>query len=159
MIARAQVELQKASTALTEKRSELTLTLSSSTSSSTDLTSMQRRTWGGTSSNTKRNYGDEEIQRRLMVQREIDFLESLVDELNDEIEDMRYAKVLGEQARTPVGKIRFYLGFVFSLVLLIRLGTSFSSIWYPTHAAENRTTNRSNHNRAAMVDWSPFRQC
>ncbi len=140
VIARAQVELQKASTALAEKRGELALTLSSSTPSSTDLTSMQRRTWSGSSSNIKRNYGDEEIQRRQMVQREIDFLECLVDELTDEIADMRYAKLLGEQARTPAGKIRFYLGFVFSLVLLIRLGTSFASIWYPTQIAEGRRT-------------------
>jgi len=141
VIVRAQVELEKASTALADKRNELTLTLSSSFSSSSDLTSIKRRTWAG-STNKKglTEYGEEESQRRQKVQRDIEFLESLVDELTEDIADMRYSKFIGEQARTPMGKIRFYLGFVFSLILLIRLGTSFASIWRPPSEATTRRT-------------------
>ena len=141
VIAKAEVELQKASSALADKRKELTLTLPSSTSSSSDLASMKRRTWtGSTSKKVFGDFGEEETQRRQKVQRDIDFLESLVNELPSDIEDMKYAKLIGEQARTPVGKLRFHLGFIFSLILLIRLGTSFAStLRAPDTSATHRT--------------------
>ena len=154
VIARAEVELEKASAALSDKRNELTLTLSSSSS---DLASMKRRTWAASSRGLVDSEEDE-AHRRQHVQREIEFLESLVDELTDDVADMKYAKIVGAQARTPMGKIRFYLGFVFSLILLIRLGTSFASIWNDSSASVSRRK-RSNHYSTVMVVWPPPCSC
>jgi hypothetical protein len=132
IIANAQVELHKASSALHTKRMELT----SDTSSSTDLSSMGMR-WSMGS--------EESVQRRYKVQQEIDFLETLVEELGEDVREMKFAKVTAEMARTRMGRIRSWMGAVFSIVLLVRLYTSFTSIWLVT------TTRRGDPITTAML--------
>jgi hypothetical protein len=139
IIANAQVELQKAFTALTTKRTEL-LTSVAMVSSSTDIASMIRpappdiASMGGTRWKWSTTGSEESVQarRRHLVQQEIDFLETLVEELGNDVKEMKYSKLTAEMARTKMGRIRSWLGAVFSIVLLVRLYTSFTSIWHVT---------------------------
>ena len=158
VIAKAQVELHKASLALASKHTELT----SDMSSSTDIASMGRTFCTGHT-----NYGEEAVQRRHKVQQEIDFLETLVEELAEDVEEMKYAKVTAELARSPMGKIRSWLGVVFSIVLLVRLYTSFTSIWYgfnsPTTRRGDPITTAllwlTGHHLVSQADYNSLSQC
>lgn len=71
---------------------------------------------------------DESLKRKQVLQTEIDFLDTLIDELKEDIVEMKHAQEQAAGARTKMGKIRSYVGFVFSLVLLIRLYTASMSV-------------------------------
>jgi hypothetical protein len=71
---------------------------------------------------------DESSKRKQVLQTEIDFLDTLLGELKEDIVEMKYAQIQAAKARTTVGKIRSYIGFVFSIMLLIRLYMASRSI-------------------------------
>ena len=72
--------------------------------------------------------GDELTQRRNILQSEIDFLVVLCRDLKDDIDEMRQSQALAAKARTAVGRLRSWLGVVFSVVLIIRLVSAGVSI-------------------------------
>ena len=73
--------------------------------------------------------GDEVIQRRQALQEEIVFLESLKEDMALDVEEAVEANRLGNLARTPMGRIRVYVGIVFSVLLFARLLGAAISLW------------------------------
>lgn len=71
---------------------------------------------------------EESSRRKRTLQEEIDFLETLIGELKEDIVEMKYAQEQANNARTLWGKVRSYVGCLFSVVLLIRLYTATVSI-------------------------------
>ena len=69
------------------------------------------------------------IQRKLILQTEIDFLQELAKDIFADISEMKYSQEMATVARTPIGRIRSYLGIIFSVILLIRLCSAGISIW------------------------------
>ena len=72
--------------------------------------------------------GESSHNRRQILQKEIRFLENLLAEMRVDISEMKDSYETALRARTPVGRFKRYVGFVFSIVLLIRLGTAVLSI-------------------------------
>ncbi|KAL3943391.1 MAG: hypothetical protein SGBAC_002557 [Bacillariaceae sp.] len=79
--------------------------------------------------NTFSNMGDEISNRRNILQTEIDFLENLCQEMGEDIEELKYTQIQAADARTTMGRIRFSVGVVFSIILLIRLFSAALNIW------------------------------
>ena len=52
---------------------------------------------------------------------EINFLENLVGDMNDDIEEMKHSQRLAMKARTPVGRFSWLLGVIFSVLLIVRV--------------------------------------
>jgi len=73
--------------------------------------------------------GEELSNRRNILQTEIDFLENLCQEMADDIEELRYTQMQAAAARTTMGRIRFYVGVLFSIILLLRLFSAALNIW------------------------------
>lgn len=61
--------------------------------------------------------------RRQVLQNEVDFLDSLAKDMKDELDDLRVWQIKATKARTTEGRIRSGVGLVFSLVLLVRMGS------------------------------------
>lgn len=72
---------------------------------------------------------EELSNRRQILQTEIDFLEILSKEMSDDIEELRYSQMVAGAARTKLGKIRSYVGLLFSVILFVRLVSAGNSIW------------------------------
>ena len=62
-----------------------------------------------------------DTQRIAQLQNEILFLENLVDDMKDDINEMKLSQSLALDARTSWGRIRGMLGVIFSIVLVIRV--------------------------------------
>jgi hypothetical protein len=71
------------------------------------------------------------LQKQLT--QEIDFLTTLIHELEQEVTDMRQSQVMAAQARTPWGRIRSWLGVVLSILLVVRLLAAAWFIWRHDH--------------------------
>lgn len=84
--------------------------------------------------------GDEVSQRRQVLLGEIEFLETLVDEMEEDISEMRESQKMALQARTLTGRVKSWVGVVFSVVLLLRLFSAVMSAW-PQMSAEIETAN------------------
>mmetsp|Transcript_6500 Transcript_6500/g.14712 ORF Transcript_6500/g.14712 Transcript_6500/m.14712 type:complete len:616 (+) Transcript_6500:395-2242(+) len=72
-----------------------------------------------------------EKQRIKLLQEEVIFMENLVGDMNDDIDEMKQSQLLALAARTPFGRIRGVLGVIFSVVLVLRVilaAKSFMSI-------------------------------
>lgn len=67
--------------------------------------------------------------RRLILQTEIDFLEDLIRETSLDMEEMKYSQAMAAAARTNTGRIKSWVGMVFSVILLLRLFNAGFSIW------------------------------
>lgn len=93
------------------------------------------------------NMGDEVSNRKMIIHSEIGFLEDLHRELGEDIEELIQTQKMAAAARTTGGKVRSYLGIFFSVLLLSRLFSAFSSIW------KSYTTNvdRSKHSQEDVV--------
>jgi len=74
-----------------------------------------------TPSKNKEVSSSSDNQRIKQVQEEVIFLENLVADMNDDIEEMKQSQQLAMDARTSWGRIRGILGVVFSIVLIIRV--------------------------------------
>jgi Abscisic acid G-protein coupled receptor/The Golgi pH Regulator (GPHR) Family N-terminal len=115
-IANAESELEQTRVTLEEKVNEMRSTVGRGASGSPKVKSMWR--------NVRRNFsdlGDEVAQRRARLIASIDFLETLVDEMNEDIDEMRHAQFLSSNARSRIGVI-------FSVVLLLRLFAAMTSV-------------------------------
>lgn len=72
--------------------------------------------------------GEELGNRRQVLLSEIDFLENLCQDMKADIEELRYSQMLAAAARTSMGKVKSYIGLLFSIILLVRLGSAGLSI-------------------------------
>ena len=73
-------------------------------------------------------------QKLKQLRDEISFLENLVGDMGDDIEEMKHSQQLALAARTPFGRIRGVLGVIFSVVLVVRVvlaAYSFAFIFRP----------------------------
>ena len=140
-VANAEIELERARESLTDRRQEIkTLALTAVSSSSnrpprasSSFSSSKwslRRVMGHRSFS---EWGDEVSQRKQQLLIEIDFVEALIDEMTQDVEEMRYSQQVSAQARTTVGRIRSWIGVVFSVILLVRLWSAVSSVWHQYH--------------------------
>jgi len=90
-----------------------------------DVTTHQQSSTSTTSSSS-RPYGISKVsatdtQRINQLQNEIIFLENLVDDMNDDINEMKLSQSLALDARTSWGRVRGVFGVIFSIVLIIRV--------------------------------------
>ena len=103
-------------------------------------------------SNTSTGFSDlkEELKhRRQILQTEIDFLEDLIRETALDIDELKYTQSQAVAARTSIGRIKSWIGIVFSIILLVRLLNAGFSIWNTTSNVLTYHTNnskRSQHN-------------
>lgn len=72
--------------------------------------------------------GDEVSRRRMKLITDIEFMETLIDEMSEDVEEMRYSQALSAQSRTAAGRVRSWVGVFFSVVLLNRLLSAISSV-------------------------------
>jgi hypothetical protein len=73
--------------------------------------------------------GEDITQRKKIIMDEISFLETLVEEMQEDIEEMKYTQGMEAASRTAMGRMRSWVGVVFSIVLLVRLYFASLSIW------------------------------
>ena len=79
---------------------------------------------------------ERQFTRRKQLKQEIDFLTTLVQELEQEVYDMLQSKEMAAQARTRWGKIRSWIGVFFSILLVFRLIGAAWFLWRHDHPAE-----------------------
>lgn len=70
------------------------------------------------------------IKQLRQLQDEVMFLENLVGDMKDDIDEMKQSQKLALEARTTLGRIRGILGVIFSIVLVIRVLLSARSFIY-----------------------------
>lgn len=125
-VAKAETELIKARRTLTERREEIgTLGLTIQQSSLPGMRS--RRSFvemGG-------EVAGDKAQQKSNLLSEIDFLATLVNEMQEDVIEMRYSQEMFGAARTTMGRLRSLLGVVFSVILLVRLFSATMCIWGP----------------------------
>lgn len=88
--------------------------------------------------------GDDITYRREQLMTEVHFLETLLDDVNEDIAEMKESQVMASHARTVVGRLRSYIGIVFSIILLIRLGNGFVFVWLESNFRKQQLTNDHN---------------
>jgi hypothetical protein len=138
VIVKLEAELQSVREAQSKKRvalRELTVTIRQSPSSGV------HGQQGSTFSNKTRrfaNIGEELGNRRQILQTEIDFLDNLCKDMQDDIDELRYSQYIAAAARTNMGKVRSYVGLMFSVILLVRLGSAAVSIWVGSRTHSSR---------------------
>eukprot|EP00804_Cyclotella_cryptica_P020456 CCRYP_014441-RA/>CCRYP_014441-RA protein AED:0.07 eAED:0.07 QI:422/0/0.5/1/1/1/2/0/463 len=72
--------------------------------------------------------GTVESNQVRQLRQEINFMENLVGDMSDDIEEMKHSQELALKARTKFGRISWILGMVFSIILVIRVALAASSI-------------------------------
>ena len=60
-------------------------------------------------------------QNQQQIHDKVIFLTNLVEDMNDDIHEMKSSNVLAMQARTIFGRIRGILGIIFSIILVVRV--------------------------------------
>jgi len=118
VISKVEDDLKYAMKRLEETRwmlSDVTTHQSSSSSISASTTSSNSRPYGVSKVSAT------DTQRIAQLQNEILFLENLVDDMNDDINEMKLSQSLALDARTSWGRVRGIVGVIFSIVLVIRV--------------------------------------
>jgi The Golgi pH Regulator (GPHR) Family N-terminal/Abscisic acid G-protein coupled receptor len=72
--------------------------------------------------------GDAIRRRKATAMAQMEFLNTLVEEMSANVEEMRYVQTTSLQARTPMGRIKSWIGVFFSLLLLSRLYAALSNV-------------------------------
>jgi len=90
-----------------------------------DVTTHQQSS-STSASTSNRPYGISKVsatdtQRIAQLQNEILFLENLVGDMSDDINEMKLSQSLALEARTSWGRVRGIVGVIFSIVLIIRV--------------------------------------
>ena len=96
---------------------------------------------------------DRQGTRKKQLAQEIEFLTTLTQELEQEIFDMRQSKEMAAQARTPWGRIRSWIGVVFSVILVLRLMGAAWFIWKHDHPGEGGSKGASSDPVTMTVLW------
>jgi The Golgi pH Regulator (GPHR) Family N-terminal len=83
----------------------------------------------------RRNFSDftsdatlQQRQKATSLSTEIEFLETLIDDMTNNVDEMRYAQSISYDARTTFGRLRSYMGIFFSILLLSRLMAAFTNV-------------------------------
>jgi hypothetical protein len=121
----AESELDRLYAALEERRYNL-ISLSSASSlaaPSGSAPASSSGTAGRRRNSSFSDFGEDLIHRRAHLLSEISFLESLVADTKEDVEEMRHSRNLSVRARTPAGRVLSWLGAVMSIVLILRLLT------------------------------------
>jgi hypothetical protein len=141
-IAKAEIELQKAKTSIQDRNAEMETASGIHDHAHVKLSgqvgtgrrsvpkpslSFSRRLPNPSKSFT--DLGDNLTKRRKILQSEVEFLETLVNEMTEDIAEMRYSQAMATGARTTGGRVMVWVGVVFSVVLLLRLFSAAISIW------------------------------
>jgi hypothetical protein len=132
VITKLEAELQSVREAMSNKRATLreTTVAIKQQHSSTNNSNLNNNTNNTTSKiRSFADLGDELGNRKQVLQTEIDFLEVLCKDMEEDIDELRYSQSVAAAARTPMGKLRSYVGLVFSVLLLVRLLSAGMSIW------------------------------
>lgn len=147
-ISKAHVDLQKTQESLQERMEQLTtVTLKPSSCNGTNSAASPKRpsklsaerwvkgAWNfrKTVSGSFSGMGEDIAQRKRVLLDEISFLQTLVEEMREDIEEMKYTQAMEANARTTMGRIRSWFGMVLSVILLIRLYFAATSIWQHWH--------------------------
>ncbi|KAL7569161.1 hypothetical protein ACA910_016987 [Epithemia clementina (nom. ined.)] len=126
-ISNAHEEIQQASSSLKHRKKllessgGLTLQTGASVISSKSSTTHRSKRFS--------DIGEESKLRRRNLQTEIEFLETLVEEMKDEAADMQQMQEMAAGARTFAGRCKLWLGAVFSLILVVRLFSAAVFLW------------------------------
>ncbi|CAB9531030.1 GPCR-type G protein COLD1 [Seminavis robusta] len=156
-VTKAAVDLQKTQESLQTRKEQLRdmrmqrVSPKTGTATSNSKTSKTSPTWAtitglGSKRSVKPTFsglGEELKQRRKKLLEEISFLEALVEEMKEDIEDMRYTQQMEAASRTTLGRVKSWVGVVFSVVLLIRLyfaATSVNTIWKNVYSDDTEGT-------------------
>ena len=74
------------------------------------------------SSNSQAQYVLDQQQPRIQhLTTEVEYLQTLIDDMQDDIYEMKHSQTLAINARTFVGRIRVVLGVIFSILLVVRV--------------------------------------
>ena len=137
IIAKVEDDLKYASMRLDETRWILG---DSTTQQQGSSTSSARSACSSYTTSKNKAVSSSDNQRIKQVQEEVIFLENLIADMKDDIEEMKQSQQLAMDARTSWGRIRGILGVVFSIVLIIRVilaANSFISIFERTNEDGN----------------------
>jgi len=127
IIAKMEGELKNVKEALEKKKSTVR-----------EMTLAIRQGRANTNSGNTRNvyklasfsdYGEELASRKQIMQTEIDFLENLYKDIGEDIDELKHSQMLASLARTTMGRVKSYIGLVFSVILLVRLASAAVNIW------------------------------
>ena len=122
-MAKVEGDIAKAKASLLERRKQLT----------GERLHVANASLNGSNKTSFTDLGEEINLRRKNLQKEIEFLETLVDEMKDELSEMKETQIMAQNARTPVGRLKQWIGLVFSVVLLVRLFFAVTFIWKHDH--------------------------
>uniref|UniRef100_A0A7S3L5E9 Abscisic acid G-protein coupled receptor-like domain-containing protein n=1 Tax=Amphora coffeiformis TaxID=265554 RepID=A0A7S3L5E9_9STRA len=103
--------------------------------------------WSFSSSND-----DRQSTRRKLLTQEIGFLTTLVQELEQEVVDIRQSQEMAAQSRTRWGKLRACVGIFFSVLLVVRLIAAAWFLWRHNHPIEGGS-NRGSDPVTVTVLW------
>mmetsp|Transcript_24671 Transcript_24671/g.50837 ORF Transcript_24671/g.50837 Transcript_24671/m.50837 type:complete len:720 (-) Transcript_24671:113-2272(-) len=96
-----------------------------------------------------------EKKRIQALREEISFLENLVGDLGDDIEEMKHSQQLALSARTPFGRVRGILGMVFSVVLVVRVALATFSSAFIFASSSTKTQSEPLVSTSSMQSTSP----
>jgi len=140
-VTKAVVDLEKTKESLAARKQmlkEITVT-ASITPNSTTSSASAGTLW--TSKRTvKRSFsgiGEEVRQRKRTILEEISFLEPLIEEMQEDIEDMKYTQKMEAASRTISGRINSWIGVLFSVLLVTRLYFASVAIWQKWYSRHN----------------------
>lgn len=82
-----------------------------------------------TAARTFSSMGEEVAQQKKKLLEEIAFLETLLEEMTEDVEDIKYTQKMEAESRTTMGRVKSRLGVIFSVVLVARLYFAVIAIW------------------------------
>ena len=124
-VQRAKQELDRTRQSIVKRQEEL---LSEAPTSSN--TARLNSRWSFSPSTSEERHQE---SRRSQLTQDIEFLTTLVQELEQEVFDMMEAKEMAAEARTTWGRIRSWLGVMFSIILILRLFGAAWFVWLHNH--------------------------
>ena len=108
---------------------ELTVSVNPSSRQLGRTSSLFNMTGGSSNKIQFSDIGDDVTNRKQILSTEIGFLEDLYKEVGEDIKELRHTQTQAAAARTMMGRLRSYVGLVFSLILLVRLISAGWTIW------------------------------
>jgi hypothetical protein len=72
--------------------------------------------------------GDAINRQKVVLRKEIEFLDTLINEMATNLDEMRYVQTASMNAQTFTGKLRSWMDFFFSMILLSQLGAALSKV-------------------------------
>ena len=97
--------------------------------------------------------GEQVKQQKLKMEQEIVFLQSLVEEMQEDIEDMKYTQAVEAASRTVCGRIYVWMGVFFSLILLARLYSAITTIMHRWNQSSIATMDGTPPRKRDLVTW------